>query len=1443
MARYEQGEFDFDLAPLITPSTASDNSPSPLSYNSYKKLPGVYDIIGQSVSISKTGGLTRHSWQKLHTILSIYRDKRYETFRYLLVNDKGYIKDHVAISAYLPGRTPISPNRTGADYFVYQVKKRAIEMNYKIVLVHNHTSGFTDPSPEDISVTDRLKEFLGDRYHGHIILDHGQFAYSAGNNSGFTQVQIPSPGPDPLIPEAHNDYTGFFIKHNGHEDFLRNAIRVDSGDKWNSEDWVPILFLNQHHVVQSLHYYHVTEFEGENADINILNKSIFIGRSEGSAVMYALPVNNDMFNMLSQFNDKLPIFMDIIYNGRSLALERNKSSRLSDYFSFDVSHSSTFNLNKYFHYFIPEKSAQVAMPQPPFPVPARKPESSPGSPSGKVRMKDAEEWANTQFPNIYSRYNTLQVKLTRASSDNRIKDIKSKINSLQSDFINTYQILHLQRFDESKFSKTANNILNAQNKKEFTHTPVHIGFLPQVYNDIGYPLLPAFITSRHLYLIANKQGIFNDFGANYHDIPKNIVLSLQSYISDPQMIIDLQYDKPTTLTLLNAYDKNNKQIGLYSTPLGQFRNANNIRFTAPLVFTMFGLDSQKLNDISNNLQNKALYIKKEAKIISPILKTALDGIGKGPVSNMTITPAQIPGREPDLSLGFSFLEDNINRFKQSVKTFLQQSPDTFRFVRENEPAYGGSQSYPFTAHKETIMADQTTPVQDSPMAVEYLDRLRSIRDPENRQAYHDNFVQIEAFSHLAPLPDFSRLEEQYQESLESFKLQFPGVTPPSSLSWLAALPLAPKTPWDFLHDSSGLASPEEYRSFYNDNYKHFVPGDIRHVSPGMLGAFVDGHTLPLALSADEPPYSTAFYKLTDEHGIISPLLIPNPDEVDRQGMSLIRDNMNSYARLLHNDYYVNKSQDTRRMQLEYLEMLIQADPDKRKDIHRTYAGISEFRLAGFPQFDRLEEQYRQHLDNYSKDFPDDRPPFSKKLIPLSQPAPGHTPLRFLQDASLVKSPNEYNGLYNQHYGNGLPSARVRMVSPDTIALLIPSQKLPAAMLPYHPDGEGFAKLSKLANHNGFVPRLNKSQQSLIPSPEEVSKNGAGIITAHLKDMNDFFSGPYHARRIAQAQSRPASGQQAPQNPGDPANPAKLFVNFVTNPFNPGVRVPAFGVVQNGALKLMEGYSFLRTEDSGHTVCLSKPGEKGLPETAKISKAHYDFIALAANTPAASKELTQDIIQKYEQTVQADMDKTRPNTAANFWHNYRVLVRKEALNPQDAMATARRVLYEMNFEERDKFIKSLESYEKLRGETYNDRITKYYDQVVKDIPLKNRSPHSGQTLDTLRHNDDSINTPGKPFDSRLRLKIGDPVKLNLTIPDLVTGTPKKVLKTDLYLASSSEKSNKVVIMSSDNTSKYIVPRDAFVKSMEAVEKRQEKQRLIEEKKEHRKSLKESVSVGW
>jgi hypothetical protein len=1426
VAAYIQGEFDFDITP--TPAKTpppDDRPPSPDAAG-----PGIYDVVGRSVSFSKKGTLTKRGWQKLYALLSIYRDKRYETFRYLLVNDKGYIKDHVAVTAFHPSRTPISPNLIGSDYFTYQIKKQAGQMNCFVIAVHNHPSGNIEPSGEDIAVNDYLKKTFGNIYGGHIILDHGEFSFCAADASTFSRADItPRPPSDQTPREPRDDYTGFQIRNQTHEAFLRAAIQVDSGDKWNSADWVPILFLSQSHRIQSLHYYHVSEFAAQNADVNILNKSILIARSAGSTAMYALPTSDSMFDLIKDFSDKIPLFMDAVYNGRSLHLESGNTKNLVNFFPAQADYSSTFSITPGFNSQddpAPSGDVEAAAGTPPEQrsqngnLELRAPRAGYDI---KVTPRDVEKWAKDELPQVHEKYALLQYRLPAAKKEAERASIEKRLDSLRSGLVSYYKIFHLRQFDKEEYRRNIDIIRNAKNPKDFPPGFIHVGFLPQIYHDLGYLSSPLFISPRLLYLIMNDGGFIKSPNAQYRNLPEKFINSLQSFIGDPQLIPDARSDNLAAVAFVNAADDDNKPIAVYTSPIGVIYDpAANANVSSSLILSASGIKNTKLIALSENIEDALLYIKKEAESVPPVLRASL--IRKTQTSgDPAITPA--PG-----DLMFSFLESNIARYKQAVGGY----PHNFNFLHESEAPYAVPEHTP--PDKEFLMADKSESISlhFSRESVEYLDRLRSIRDPQNRRAFHDAFTQIDDFSRLKTLPDFARLEDQYREYFSAFIARFPDAPPPSSPPRLTSLPLPEQTPWDFLLRASRLSSPEEYRAYYNDNVNSFTPGDIKTVSDGTLAVFRDGNALPLAFAAAAPPYDSALYKQADEHGVALRGLIPTPDDVDRYGATVVRDKTFSYAQLLNNDYFAQTSRDNRRTQLEYLETLLRTEPAQRGAVHRFYSRLAEFKsLSSFPRFDRLEEQYRERLSAYRADFPDDAQPFhnDKKLIGLSQPAVSYTPLQFLQDASKLTSPEDYRAFYDRRYGDGLPVAHVRMVSPDDVALFLAPQKLPAALKPYKPDN--YAELYKLAVHNGFVPLQDK--KPVIPSPDEAAANGIGLIAERLRDLENLLSGRSHTQRLSRVNS--------PPTPKAPADPAALFAAFVNNPFSPGAAVPPFGVSRNGTLKLMEGYSFLKTEDSGHTVRLSKRDERGLPKTIGISRTHYDFIVDAANAPASSKEPAPEIIKKYERTVLADVDKTRPNTAANFWHNYRVLARREALNPQDAAATARRIYGEMPLDEKDKFSKSLASYAKLRSEPYNDRILRYYDQTVKDVPLKNRSPHSGEALRTLRHDDDTVDAKGKQIDNRLTLKIGDPVKLNLKLPDLITGVPKQVLKTDLYLASSSEKLNKVVVMSSDNTSKYVLSRDSFIKNMALIEQRREKRRRTEEKKECRASLRESVGVDW
>jgi hypothetical protein len=526
--------------------------------------------------------------------------------------------------------------------------------------------------------------------------------------------------------------------------------------------------------------------------------------------------------------------------------------------------------------------------------------------------------------------------------------------------------------------------------------------------------------------------------------------------------------------------------------------------------------------------------------------------------------------------------------------------------------------------------------------------------------------------------------------------------------------------------------------------------------------------------------------------------------------------------------------DQHRIMAEYLEKLLAIkDPVQRQAYHENFTDISNYRwLKTEVSWPTIKTQYQGLMDTYQAKYPGDPPPkaYTQPLNPTTNLPLNSQPSEFLDAARTIKTPQEYEELYRQFFK--FPQGTIKPISPQKIALFQEPHTLPIATYTTNPTS--WANLAKLANHNGIA--LN----GLIPAPQDVAQHGLGIIQEAQTKFKDCMSQTYYEHEFDKGRSENPAINRAF---GIPQTPEELFGNFVKEPYGQGIAVPPFGVTEHGLPKVMEGYFFSATEDAGHTVALQKPLKDGTYDTIKLSKTHYDTIIENAKIPAASPKLTPEIIQKYEQAANIDVNKVRLNTAENFWHNYRVLVRTTAQNPVTAMKVAQDIYNGMRTPEREKFQKALKSYEKKFSEPYNDRLLNFYHDTVRDIPIKNRTPYHEDALTLIKTQQQYIDIPGKAIDKNLRAKIGDTVNLTIAVPDLLTGETHKALKTGLVLQSSSEELNKVVLMEKDGSSKYVLTRDDFITRMRKIELLHEKQDLSQEKKERKKAMRESVGFGY
>ena len=276
-------------------------------YTSFKNFEdkGVFEINGTHLNVSKNGGLTPTGWKQLQAAMEIYRSKKFETFRYIIINEKnGEIADQLAITSHMPNYCNVSkPN----DETLKQVISRLEELgdDYKLAVCHNHPSGNTTESSFDRELTDSLDRSLRrsdgmNKFLGHIILDHDTFnlAVPSQNNPGKCHWKKMEPQivnevdrftADPK-PEWADNYVG------GTSALKAIAIKINDTENWN-DDFIPVVFTNADRNISGVQYYSKSFFENDSSQIR--NEFQFSAMEAGA--IGAFPVITDaLWNKLGQ---------------------------------------------------------------------------------------------------------------------------------------------------------------------------------------------------------------------------------------------------------------------------------------------------------------------------------------------------------------------------------------------------------------------------------------------------------------------------------------------------------------------------------------------------------------------------------------------------------------------------------------------------------------------------------------------------------------------------------------------------------------------------------------------------------------------------------------------------------------------------------------------------------------------------------------------------------------------------------------------------------------------------------------------------------------------------------------------------------------------------------------------------------------------------------------
>lgn len=266
------------------------------NFRDFKKH-GVLDILGANAEM-KNGTITPHGWNQLSTALQIYRDKRFETFRYLFVSPEGKIQDQLAVCSHLPGKTL---SNLPSENLLGQVITHAEETGTKVVLVHNHPSGNITPSADDIRMT-KTTEAAFTRSDGkcllagHIILDHDSYSLYQKGKEWEARMLSPYDIYDPLL-KTRNPMEGITVS--GPESLELVAQAVNSHDKWKEEGWVPVVFTNSSSQISAVKMYPEDFLTQNNA--KLLSQLQETAKRTG-AIM-AFPIILDK-NHISQENQK-----------------------------------------------------------------------------------------------------------------------------------------------------------------------------------------------------------------------------------------------------------------------------------------------------------------------------------------------------------------------------------------------------------------------------------------------------------------------------------------------------------------------------------------------------------------------------------------------------------------------------------------------------------------------------------------------------------------------------------------------------------------------------------------------------------------------------------------------------------------------------------------------------------------------------------------------------------------------------------------------------------------------------------------------------------------------------------------------------------------------------------------------------------------------------------
>ena len=301
------------------------------AFNDFKRH-GVFDIQGRNVATDENGHLTDIGFKQLATAMDIYRDKRFESARYVFIDKNGNIKDQLALSTFMPNHSISKLDET-----FEQVVRHAQATETKIAFVHNHPSGNIEASVDDKRFTKNLEEYLNrngkDLFAGHIILDHNTFnCFEPGND--WNEVKFENAGKDNFeknVPEFAK------TKINSIENLKAVAKSINDTNEYN-KNWIPVVFCKADASIGGVEYFskdYFTQNKSEDIQKDFQNIGLLCGSDKAIPIIpntlsYDEKLHSEMIN---KFRDGC--FYDMALGNRT-AKDLNLENMSSSLFNYTV---------------------------------------------------------------------------------------------------------------------------------------------------------------------------------------------------------------------------------------------------------------------------------------------------------------------------------------------------------------------------------------------------------------------------------------------------------------------------------------------------------------------------------------------------------------------------------------------------------------------------------------------------------------------------------------------------------------------------------------------------------------------------------------------------------------------------------------------------------------------------------------------------------------------------------------------------------------------------------------------------------------------------------------------------------------------------------------------------------------------------------------------------